>query len=51
MKLFLIKKTIKNIKITKQYHAYKDYTIFCDVNILNSVNPELQLKNTASINN
>ena len=35
-----------NVKITKQVHAFKDYTSFYNVEILNSLNPELQLKDT-----
>ena len=36
----------KNIKITKQAHAFKNYALSYNVEILNSFNPGLQLKNT-----
>ena len=38
----------KNAKITKQTHAFKDYASSYNVEILNSFNPELQLKDTES---
>ena len=38
----------KNIKITKQEHAFRGYASTYNVEILNSFNPELQLKDTAS---
>ena len=38
----------KNVKITKQLHAYKAYTSTYNVEILNVFNPELQLKDTES---
>ena len=42
----------KNLKITKQAHAFKSYRSSYDIGILNSFNPELQLKATEStINN
>ena len=34
----------KNVKITKRAHAFKDYASSYNVDILNSFNPELQLK-------
>ena len=40
--------TKKNAKITKQSHAYKDYGSSYIADILNSFNPELQLKNSES---
>ena len=43
---FNLKRTIKNAKITKLLHAYKGYASTYKVEILNSFNPELQLKNT-----
>ena len=39
----------KNIKITKQVHAFKGYASSYNVEILNSLNPELQLKDTESV--
>ena len=36
----------KYIKITKREHAFKDYASIYNVVILNSFNPELQLKDT-----
>ena len=45
VKKFLTK---KYAKITKRCHAYKDYASCYNVNILNSVNPELQLKESES---
>ena len=38
----------KNIKITKREHAFKGYASSYNVEILNSFNPELQLKDTES---
>ena len=38
---FLLKKTIKNAKITKQSPAYKSYASTYNFEILNSFNPEL----------
>ena len=38
----------KNIKITKQGHGFKGYVSTYNVEILNSFNPELQLKDTES---
>ena len=43
---FNLKRTIKNAKITKLLHAYKGSASTYTVEILNSFNPELQLKNT-----
>ena len=40
----------KNVKITKQAHAFKGYTTDNNVVILNSFNVELQLKDSESIN-
>ena len=42
------KKTIKNVKIAKQSHAFKGYTTTCNVDILKSFNPELQLEDAES---
>ena len=36
----------KNVKITKRSHGYRDYMSIYNVEILNSFNPELQLKDT-----
>ena len=36
----------KNIKITKLEHAFQDYTSTYNTEILNSFDPELQLKDT-----
>ena len=36
----------KNIKITKQAHAFRGYASSCGVEILKSFNPELQVKDT-----
>ena len=44
----MIQKNGKNIQITKQKHAFKGYASTYDVEILNSFNPELQLKDTES---
>ena len=38
------KKTVKNIKITKWSQAFKGYAGSYGVEVLNSFNPELQLK-------
>ena len=38
----------KNIKTTKREHAFKGYASTYNVEILNSFNPELQLKDTES---
>ena len=38
----------KNVKITKREHAFKGYASTYNVEILNSFNPELQLKDTES---
>ena len=38
----------KNVKITKREHAFKAYPSTCNVEILNSFNPEIQLKDTES---
>ena len=38
----------KNIKIAKQEHAFRGYASTYNVEILNSFNPEVQLKDTAS---
>ena len=38
----------KNAKITKRTHAYKGYASTYSVEILNSFNPELKLKDTES---
>ena len=38
----------KNIKITKRAHVFKGYASSYNVEILNSVNPELQLRDTES---
>ena len=43
---FFIRK--KNVKITKRKHAFKGYATTYSVEILNSFNPELQLKDTES---
>ena len=40
----------KNAKITKQAHAFKGYASSCNVEILNSSNTELQLKDRESSN-
>ena len=39
------KKTIRNVKITYQSHAYKGYASTYDVENSNSFDPEIQLKN------
>ena len=38
----------KNVKITKQAHAFKGYASSYNVEILNSFDPELQFKDTGS---
>ena len=38
----------KNVKITKRAHAFKDYASTYNVEILNSFESELQLKDTES---
>ena len=38
----------KNVKITKQTHAFRGYASSDSVEILNSFNPELQLKDNES---
>ena len=38
----------KDVKITKQEHAFKNYASTYNLEILNSFNPELQLKDTES---
>ena len=38
----------KNVKTTKQSYAYRNYASAYNVEILNSLNPELQLKDTES---
>ena len=42
------KKNEKNIKITKRAHVFKGYGSSYNVEILNSFNPKLQLKDTES---
>ena len=37
---------MKNVKIRKSAHAIKNYAHSYNIEILNSFNPELQLKNT-----
>ena len=50
LKNFLMKKRLyKKAKIAKRYQAYKDYISTYIVEILNSFNPELQLKDTESV--
>ena len=38
----------KNVKTTKRFHACKGYASTYSIEILNSFNPELQLKDTES---
>ena len=38
----------KNVKITKQAHAFKGFASSYNAEVLNSFNPELQLKDTES---
>ena len=40
--------TKKNIKIAKREHAFRDFASTYNIEILNSFNPELQLKDTES---
>ena len=40
--------TKKNIKITKREHSFQGYTSTYNVEILNSFNPDLKLKDTES---
>ena len=40
------KRKKKNVKLTKRAHTFKGYTSNYNVAILNSFNPELQLKDT-----
>ena len=47
MKNWNFSKQRKNVKITKQ-HAFKGFASFYNVEILNSFNPELRLKDTES---
>ena len=47
-KRFDKKKTIKNAKITKWCHGYRVYVSTYSAEILNSFNPDLQLKDTES---
>ena len=42
------KKYYKKVKITKGSHDYKGYASTCNVDFLNLLNSELQLKNTES---
>ena len=44
----MIEKKSKNVKITKQKHAFKGFASTCNVEILNPLNPELQVKDTES---
>ena len=46
--IFGERKTMKYIKITTKSHAYKGYASSYNVEILNSFNPEIQLKNIKS---
>ena len=39
---------MKNVKLTKRVHAFKGYASTYNVKILNSFNPELQLKDSKS---
>ena len=38
----------KNVKTTNQAHLFKGYASTCNIEILNSFDPELQLKDTES---
>ena len=38
----------KDVKITKRRHAFKGFASSCNIEILNSFNLELQLKDTES---
>ena len=40
----MTEKKSKNVKITKQEHAFKGFASTCNVEILNPLNPELQVK-------
>ena len=42
------KKTLKNAKVTKRSHVYRGHASICNIVILNSFNPELQLKDNES---
>ena len=44
----LTQRTIEHAKTAKRFHAYNGYTSTYIVNILNSFNHELQIKNTES---
>ena len=46
--MFDEEKTIKNIKVTKRPHGYKDYESTYTVDIFNALNLEPQLKNDKS---
>ena len=48
LKIFLMKQRYKKIKITKQSRAYRRYASAYNVQIWNSFNLELQLKDTKS---
>ena len=43
-----ISKNLLNVKITKRVHAFKGYVSTSNVEILNSFNPELKVKDTES---
>ena len=43
------KKVVKNVKIMKQDHAFKEYASTYNVDILNYFNTEVQLKDTEFI--
>ena len=43
-----ISKNFLNVKITKRVHAFKGYVSTSNVEILNSFNPELKVKDTES---
>ena len=43
-----ISKNFLNVKITKRVHAFKGYVSTYNVEILNSFNPELKVKDTES---
>ena len=40
--------TKKNVKAAKQVHTFKGYATFYNVEIVDSFNPKLQLKDTES---
>ena len=45
MKIFFIKKMPeKNVKLTRQSHAFISYANTYKVDVLSSINPELQIK-------